>query len=473
MPIASRLNQFINHKGLICQQIHHARSLSFAQALEQAQAIPEMSAVPVTLLDEEGPAVAVIPFGTKLDIELINDSLGRSFQILSDENSRKLFKDCETGMYPILATAYGLPIILDTSLLELEFVFSASGCSSTLLKIPGPSFRMAMNGAIKAKVSIWLAGEEPKSGSGQKVSNLPHNAGLTLDGIAKKLSRLYKLPPMPETAIRIMHLTSDPDADVFQLAEVIERDPSLASQVMRYARSALFSYRGELTCVKDAVNIVLGFDRVSQLSMGLAAGKAFNIPAAGPLGLKSFWQHSLYSAVLAQALALLADPDIELNERDAYLAGLLHNFGILLVGHLFPPEFQMLNKLREAEPELSMAEIEQQVFGMGGAQEFIALGHASIGAVLLKLWGMPESSITVAGMHQKKDYQGKHQKYVELVQLANALLAAKGIGDEPALHDCEKLMQGLGIQEEQGMALLDSLLEQCQSLDEMIRQMAA
>ncbi|KZZ63815.1 HDOD domain-containing protein [Oleiphilus sp. HI0128] len=120
-----------------------------------------------------------------------------------------------------------------------------------------------------------------------------------------------------------------------------------------------------------------------------------------------------------------------------------------------------------------MAEIEQQVFGMGGAQEFIALGHASIGAVLLKLWGMPESSITVAGMHQKKDYQGKHQKYVELVQLANALLAAKGIGDEPALHDCEKLMQGLGIQEEQGMALLDSLLEQCQSLDEMIRQMAA
>ena len=66
---------------MICQQIHHARSLSFAQALEQAQAIPEMSAVTVTLLDEEGPAVAVIPFGTKLDIELINDSLGRSFQI--------------------------------------------------------------------------------------------------------------------------------------------------------------------------------------------------------------------------------------------------------------------------------------------------------------------------------------------------------------------------------------------------------
>ena len=163
---------------------------------------------------------------------------------------------------------------------------------------------------------------------------------------------------MPETAVRVMHLSSDPDAEVQQLAALIERDPSLAVQMMRCARTALFSYRGELSCVKDAVNIVLGFNRVSQLAMGLAASKVFNIPATGPLGLKCFWQHSLYTALLAQALALLADPDLEFNERDAYLAGLLHNFGVLLIGHLFPLDFQLLNKLRETETEAPMEEIE-------------------------------------------------------------------------------------------------------------------
>lgn len=294
----------------------------------------------------------------------------------------------------------------------------------------------------------------------------------SLDEIAAKLNRLYKLPPMPETAIRVMNLASDPDAEIANLAAVIERDPSLAAQVMRYARSALFSYRGDLNCVKDAVTMVLGFDRVSQIAMGLSAVRAFNIPAEGALGLKRFWQHSLYCAVLAQALALLADPDLEINEQEAYLSGLLHNFGILLIGHILPGEFKEINRLRESETELSMAEIEATVFGQE-EQAVLSLGHGSIGSVLLKLWGMSDTIITVAGMHQKVGYQGDHRKYVELVQLSNALLWEQGIGDEPSNHSATELMLSLRIKEEQGRALLDALLEQFKTLDEMIVKVAA
>lgn len=473
MPVASRVSQYIDQKGLICQQVHHPRSRSFSQAIEEAQAIPEMCAQTLALIDAQGPAVAVIPFGTRVDFDLLNNHLGRQFQILNDDNTSKLFKDCEPGMYPVLGMAYGLPVLVDTSLLDLDFVFSPSGCSSTLLKIPGRSFRSAMFGAIKARLAIWPEASVVNNSDLTASTQALGHKDLSLDLVAKKLDRLYKLPPMPETAVRIMHLTADPEADVFELSDVIERDPSLAAQVMRYARSALFNYRGELSCVKDAVNIVLGFDRVSQLAMGLAASKAFNIPSSGPLGLRQFWQHSLYAAVLAQALALMAKPELELNERDAYLAGLLHNFGLLLVGHLFPPEFQMLNKLRDAEPDASMSDIEKQVFGMGGAQDFIALGHGSIGAILLKMWGMPESTIKAAGMHQTTNYQGSQQSYVQLVQLANYFLSLHGIGDEPSCVNANELMLQLGIDEEQALQLLDALMEQCQSLDDMIRQMAA
>jgi HD-like signal output (HDOD) protein len=296
---------------------------------------------------------------------------------------------------------------------------------------------------------------------------------MTLDEIAKKLNKLHKLPPMPETAVRILNLSIDPETEVAQLAAVIERDPSLAAQVMRYARSALFSYRGELASVKDAVHFVLGFDRVSQIAFGLSAGKAFNIPAEGPLGLKCFWQHSLYCAVLAQAFALMADPDLEFDEREAYLSGLLHNFGILLIGHLLPSEFKGLNEQRENEPELLMSDIEHKVFGENEEQAIISLGHGSVGAVLLKLWKMPESVITVAGMHQRSQYHGPNQKYVELVRLVNSLLAERGIGDEPAAKDSKELMKKLGIQEDKCRDLLEVLLEQCQSLDGLISQMAA
>lgn len=468
MPIAAKLSQFINRKGILCQPVHHPRSKDFAQAIEQANAVPELCAKCVALIDRNGPAIAVIPFLADLNLSVLNQTLGRNFQTLSRDMTNKLFSDCEPGAFPALAMAYGLPVVIDSDMLENETVFSASGCSSTLLKIPGTAFRLAMRGAVKGRIAIWPDPVEALP-SPDKNDAVP----TTLEGITRKLQRVHQLPPMPETAVRILHLTSDPESDVFQLAELIERDPSLAAQVMRYARSALFAYRGELSSVKDAVNIVLGFDRVAQIAMGISASKAFNIPQEGPLGLTKFWQHALYNGILSQALALLANPDLLIDDKQAYLAGLLHNFGLLLLGHLFPPEFKMLNRLRETHPEASMQEIENQVFGMGGAQEIMSIGHGAVGASLLKMWGLPETSIMVATKHTQESYHGAHEHYVSLVQLANYYLAQHGVGDEPITYDPEPLLQSLGIEAEQAQKLIDTCIEQCHSLDAMIANMAA
>lgn len=470
MPVAAKLSQFINRKGILCQPIHHPRCQEFSHAIEQANAVPELCAKSIALIDRSGPAVAVIPFLAELNLELVNQTLGRNFQTLSKDMANKLFSDCEPDTFPALAMAYGLPVIADIDMLENEMIFSASGCSSTLLKIPGAAFRLAMRGAVKGHISVWPSHVETLA-----APDAQSNAGTptTLEGVTRKLQRLHQLPPMPETAIRIMHLTSDPDSNVFQLAELIERDPSLAAQVMRYARSALFAYRGDLSSVKDAVNIVLGFDRVAQLAMGISAAKAFNIPQEGPFGLTKFWQHALYNGVLSQALALLAHPDLLIDDKQAYLSGLLHNFGLLLLGHLFPPEFKMLNKLRETAPDASLSELEEQVFGMGSAQDVLSIGHGSVGASLLKMWGLPEASIMVAAKHAQANYTGAHDEYVGLIQLSNYYLAQHGIGDEPIHYDPSPLLEKLGIQAEQAQQLMDACIEQCHSLDAMIANMAA
>lgn len=470
MPVATRLSQYIHQKGIECQPIHHARSGHYGQAIEAANAVSELCLKAVVLIDRRGPAMAVIPFLADLDVDKLNSLLDRQFQIVPEQQAGKIFKDCEPGAIPALGMAYGMPVLLDADVLDFDHCFMQSGCFSTLLRLPKHALATAMQGAIKVRVSNWPDALATELKGQQSVSPV---RTLSLDAVAKKLESVYKLPPMPETAVRIMHLTADPESDVFQLAELIERDPSLSAQVMRYARSALFNYRGELTCIKDAVNIVLGFDRVSQLAMGIAAAKAFSITNDGPLGLENFWKHALYSGVLCQALALLANPDLELNDKDAYLAGLLHNFGILLIGHLFPPEFKMLNKLRDAEPEASMSEIEQQVFGMGSAQEFIALGHGSMGAILLKMWGMPDSTIKAAAMHQNHGYEGDASAYVELVQLSNHLLSMHGVGDEISSIEPSALLASLGIDEEQALTLVEVTVDQCRSLDGMTSQMVA
>lgn len=469
MPIASKLSQFLSQQGIDCQPIHHPRSASFQQAIEHAGAVPELTLKAIPLLDRKGPVLAVIPYLAELDLETVNQTLSRQLQVLSDEQVSKVFKDCEPGNIPALGMAYGLPVMVDVETLEFDHCFVRCGCSSTLLRFGRMAFREVMKGAIKVSVSVWQSGAETPIGEGVNACS----GNLSLDTVAKKLERIYKLPPMPETAVSILHMTSDPDASVFELADVIERDPSLSAQIMRYARSALFNYRGELTSIKDAINIVLGFDRVSKLAMGIASAKAFSITPHGPLGLQNFWQHALYTGVLAQALALMAKPELELDDKDAYLNGLLHNFGILLIGHLFPPEFNMLNKLRESEPEASMQQIEQQVFGMGGAQEFIALGHSAMGAILLKMWGMPESTVRVAAMHQNLEYEGEYSNQIKLIQLTNYLLAQYGIGDEPMEFDASALFEALGIDEERAFALAELTVDQCRSLEGLVSQMAA
>ena len=108
---------------------------------------------------------------------------------------------------------------------------------------------------------------------------------------------------MPELGRRILELQSDPNAGARELANIVQLDPSLAAQVIRYASSSYYGYTGRITNIQEAISRVLGYDMVMNLAIGLAAGRSFCIPETGPLGLKSFWEHAIISAVLMQRLS--------------------------------------------------------------------------------------------------------------------------------------------------------------------------
>ncbi|NWO07794.1 MAG: HDOD domain-containing protein [Alteromonadaceae bacterium] len=246
---------------------------------------------------------------------------------------------------------------------------------------------------------------------------------------------------MPALALRILRLTADNDSTARDLAELIELDPSMTAQIMRYARSALFNYQGNLYSVQEAVTRVLGFDRVAHIALGIASVRAFDVPREGTLGMDNFWRHSLYCAFLTRSLAEASGQDKGL----AYLCGLLHNFGLLLVGHLFPDDYETLAWLREDNPEASMMTLEQEVFGQGRHQDILTVGHGAIGGILHRLWQLPGPVIKAAGMHQHLGYRGEHEHYVWLVQLANGLLKEQGIGDEFNPDDIDSLAGALGL----------------------------
>ena len=240
--------------------------------------------------------------------------------------------------------------------------------------------------------------------------------------VEQRIEQVYALPPMPELGRRVLELQADPNAGARELASIVQLDPSLAAQVIRYASSSYYGYTGRITNIQEAISRVLGYDMVMNLAIGLSAGRSFCIPERGPLGLKSFWEHAVISAVLVQrlgaAMSVVARPD----PAQCYLCGLLHDFGILLLGHLFPPEFQLLNKLAQANPKQTVAELESRLLGMGEAREMIAMGHARIGAWLMEAWRMPDALRITLLEHHNAQYRGDYELQVHLVQLSDFLL---------------------------------------------------
>jgi len=281
--------------------------------------------------------------------------------------------------------------------------------------------------------------------------------------IKLRISRLKRLPPMPEMARRIVQLNSQPNSSVKDLVSVVELDPSLTMQVMRYASSPFFGYRGKVDSVHTAISRVLGYNMVMNLALGVTAAKSFKIPKNVPLGLDAFWHHAVYSAALVQALSTALPAEIRPPAGLAYLAGLLHNFGHLLLGHLFKQEFLLLNKFIAREPGRSVVDIEKEVLGAD---------HTRIGAWLMKAWNLPEEVIVATREHHNEYYQGPHAVYSQLVMLSDLLLKQYDVSSEGPGEIPDSVMQMLELGEYQVAMITRQVFEDCAGLDSIAMQMS-
>ncbi|MFC1751227.1 HDOD domain-containing protein [Pseudomonadota bacterium] len=256
-----------------------------------------------------------------------------------------------------------------------------------------------------------------------------------------RLEKGVDLPPLPEVAQRLLLLRNQSEPSIARLTEIINKDPGLATQVVHYARLSKFGYGERIKTVDDAVMLVLGYNKALHMATGLSAGRALQMPTEGPLGRPFYWDHSLHSAILTQSLSKELPEDVEIDPGMSYLAGLTHDIGYLLLGHLYPIEFNMLNQLMERYDGGEKRELEFQCLG---------ISHDMIGLCLMKSWGMPEEIIVAVGEHHFPDYGGKCAVYSKLVFLANQLTEAdkRGCADRGEMSRFAE-MTGLNLSEQQ------------------------
>jgi HD-like signal output (HDOD) protein/prolyl-tRNA editing enzyme YbaK/EbsC (Cys-tRNA(Pro) deacylase) len=427
---------------------------------------PAAVARPVILRDEQGTVMAVIPLTDRLNLETVNAHLRRRLQLARKEDYARVFADCSAFILPALGKLYDLPMVIDNSLLLNDFVYVSSGDNEELIRLTAKDFQRLCAGAWFGNgLARQISRAERQAARAAAVTAATERAAqATPEEMRERIERTTRLPAMPSLAQKIIQLNANPYAHAEDLAKLVEKDPSLTAQIVRYAQSPFYGYQGKVVSVRQAISRVLGYDMVMNIALGIAAARPFKIPMDGPLGLQAFWRHATYTAALCQALCNIVPRELRPRLGTAYLAGLLHNFGSLLLGHLFPYEFERLRQALRQDGATPLWELERGLLGTT---------HMEMGAWLMREWNMPAEVTTVLQEHHHPDYDGAHANYVHLVCLANSLLKDHGLGDAVNGEIPAGLLARLGLEEEAVKRVVARTLEGAEDLDSMARQLVA
>ena len=269
----------------------------------------------------------------------------------------------------------------------------------------------------------------------------------------RALSALGKLPPFSPILNKLLASLAGEDVSFAKLGDLIEKDTVVAGNIMHLVNSALYARRATITSVRHALAL-LGMDKVRNTLLGMSISRMWGQVKTPPTwSMARFNRHSAAVAVLSDQIASRVMADCA---EGAFVAGLLHDLGRLLIALGLPDEFASLMKLHE-HSDKSWTDCERQLLGFT---------HAELSAKALIIWKFPEQvQIAVRDHHHPPPFQqGGTVPLSAIVDAANqyvnstgdSIVAGKVIGAEDA-----GAIAALGIPEENlGRLVADFQTEQ-------------
>jgi HD-like signal output (HDOD) protein len=278
------------------------------------------------------------------------------------------------------------------------------------------------NGGTAAQ-GIALPSAEPLPG--------PPPAGGPLGAqMTRMVEKIEELPPLPSLASKTLELLADPNASMESVEQTIAQDQAMAAKMIKVSNSVLYGGLQKVGTLRQALTR-LGAKTTKSLILAASTRGYF---LKGRKSMQSWghhlWQHSVECGMAARRIAIAGggtDPD------QAYIAGIMHDIGKLVILMLDEEKYKAIQHAKSADKSTDMA-AERKILGVD---------HAELGHLLMQKWRMPEPVRTCTQFHHQPAAAGAHQALTAIVALGNHLSQLRGSRPRDERLDDAAIVQAL------------------------------
>nr|WP_321466718.1 HDOD domain-containing protein [uncultured Desulfobulbus sp.] len=281
----------------------------------------------------------------------------------------------------------------------------------------------------------------------------PNVAMTTANDVLSNLKVSGNLPSMPQVLVQLLDSCRNPEVNIQKIAQIVDKDAALSAKVLQLVNSAFIGTRKAIRTIEQAV-VYLGMDTVRNLAISVSVQQVFRrVETNGLLSIDRFWHHSYTNALLAQNIAetvQYTDP------AEAYLAGLLHDIGKLLLWMAFPGSYAplLLKGVRCHNARLAFLE-----------EEKLQINHCQAGAWLCEQWHLPTLiADAIRYHHHEVDQVRQALPLTRIISLADLLSHHEADAPE-CVEAAEKLF---GLSAEKTATLVGGIEEQVAQLAEQL-----
>jgi len=241
------------------------------------------------------------------------------------------------------------------------------------------------------------------------------------------INSLDELPTLPSVFFTVNKMLSDPRTSAIDIGSAISLDQVIASKVLKLANSSFYGFTSRVNTIPHAV-AVLGFSSTKNIVLTTSVLSTLNLKTKiKGFSLADFWKHSAAVGTIAR---LIANESYPQKREEAFVAGLLHDMGKLILAICAPEFFAETIKLA----------INKGCLFLDMEREVVGISHPEIVAYINKKWNLPDEITKVIINHHKDiDDTDEHAMLTAIVQLADVLARGLQFG-----HPCDYSMPIIG-----------------------------